>query len=72
MQVKQNVGDLQQKDNVISEQLAAYKRSLMEEKDALNAELVDQTREWNDLTQLVRQKEELIGDEESYGMGRAA
>ena len=72
MQVKQNVGDLQQKDNAISEQLAAYKRSLMQERDAVNAELVDQTREWNDLTQLVRQKEELIGDDESYGMSRAA
>lgn len=72
MQVKQNVGDLQQKDSAISEQLAAYKKSLMQERDAVNAELVDQTREWNDLTQLVRQKEELIDNEESYGMGKAA
>lgn len=71
-QVKSNVGDLQEKDNKISEQLALYKKSLMEQRDAVNAELVNQTREWNDLTQLVRQKEALMQSDESYGMRRAA
>ena len=42
----------------------------MQERDAVNAELVDKTREWTDLTQLVKQKEQLIDEEESYGMGR--
>lgn len=71
-QVKSNVGDLQEKDNRISEQLALYKKSLMEQRDAVNAELVNQTREWNDLTQLVRQKEALMQSDESYGMRKAA
>jgi len=60
VQVKANVGDLQKKDSAISEQLALYKKQLMEERDNINAELVDQTREWNDLTQLVRAKEALM------------
>ena len=71
-QVKANVGDLHQKDNAISEQLAMYKQSLMEQRDQVNAELVDQTREWNDLTQLVKQKEALMGENESFGMNKAA
>lgn len=66
-QVKGNVGDLQQRDAEISEQLAMYKKSLMEQIDAVNEEIGAETREWNNLTQLVREKEALIGENESYG-----
>ena len=63
-QVKGNVSDLQQKDNRISEQLAMLKQSLIDEKNAVNQEILAETTEWNNLTQLVREKEALMGDEE--------
>ena len=70
-QVKHNIGDLQQKDSAMTEQIAAYKRSLMEEKDALNAELVDRTRDWDGLVQLVKQKEALIdNNKETDGISK--
>ena len=63
-QVKGNVSDLQQKDNRISEKLAMLKQSLIDEKNAVNQEILAETTEWNNLTQIVREKEALMGDEE--------
>ena len=63
-QVKGNVSDLQQKDNRMSEQLAMLKQSLIDEKNAVNQEILAETTEWNNLTQLVREKEALMGDDE--------
>ena len=63
-QVKGNVSDLQQKDNRISEQLAMLKQDLIAQKDAVNQEILAETTEWNNLTQLVREKEALMSEED--------
>lgn len=59
-QVKGNVGDLQQRDAEISEQLAKYKESLMAQIDAVNEQIGAETTEWNNLTQLVKEKENIL------------
>ena len=63
-QVKGNVSDLQQKDSRISEQLAMLKQNLIAQKEAVNQEILAETTEWNNLTQLVREKEALMGEEQ--------
>ena len=63
-QVRNNVSDLQQKDSRMSQELAQLKQNLIEERNAVNQEILAETTQWNNLTQLVKEKEALMGEEE--------
>ena len=63
-QVRENVSYLQQEDAVVSEQLAMRIKELDAEKEALTQERLAETTELNNLTQLLREKKALMGEEE--------